>query len=72
MITIFFGYPNISRKCIQLQRTIEITMLTKGKKLIKETKEAINRNWGWIVIKPVLILYCFQDAITQSITSQVR
>ena len=32
----------------------------------------MNKNWKWIVVKPVLILYCFQFAITQSITSQVR
>ena len=31
----------------------------------------IARNWKWIVIKPVLIFYCFQYAIIQAVTSQV-
>ena len=31
----------------------------------------IAKNWKWIVIKPVLILYCFQYAIIQAVTSQV-
>lgn len=31
----------------------------------------IAKNWKWIVIKPVLIFYCFQYAIIQAVTSQV-
>ena len=31
----------------------------------------IAKNWKWIVIKPVLIFYCFQLAIIQAVTSQV-
>ena len=38
---------------------------------ISNIKDLINKNWRWLVIKPVLILYCFQYSITQSITSQV-
>ena len=42
------------------------------KRSFSNAKETIGENWNWIVIKPVLILYCFQYAITLSITSQVR
>ena len=43
-----------------------------NKQLFLDAKEFIHRNWRWIVIKPVLILYVLQYSITQSITSQVN
>ena len=50
----------------------DITNPVRHKKYsFANANSVIARNRKWIVIKPVLIFYCFQYAIIQAVTSQV-